>query len=224
MPCPDGLNRGFGLSSPEATALCLTKSYFGIVGGDSLYVSGSALLFLEGGRRYVLTAGHNLFSHRAGRMAVWFDVWFRRVGDVSLASRQTTQLYVPDEFQNANVAGWDFGVARLKSAVEEDRFNPIGLGLSDSDETLLRISGYPNEDACQGKHLPYYADLTATAIDQNNYGYRAQATYEGMSGGPLLHKEPSGEICSYGIHIRGGSGPRAVRFSQPVRDRILGWV
>jgi len=228
MPCPDGLQAGFGLDAKDAAALCFVKSYFGIVNGESLYVSGSGMLFADAGLRHVITAGHNLYSHRAGRFSLWTDIWFRRVGDISLASRKTVARFAPVEFSDAAVAipEWDFGVARLETSVGADRFTALGLGLSTAvGETAKRLCGYPDEDSCRGKRRPYHADLTVMPVGQNNYGYRDQPTYFGMSGGPLFHREPSGTLLSYGVHIRGpGSDERAVRFSQPVRERVYSWV
>lgn len=229
MSCPDGLSPGFGLSNHDARSICLVKSYFG-VGSDGLgrYATGSGMLINSGPeKKYVITAGHNLFNHATRRNAKWTSVWFFRQGAASLATRDAVSIFTPVEFRNemSPSGDTDFGVIRV-NLLATDRFSGFTLATSTATvPTEKLIIGYPNEDSLHGVFRPYHATLTVEPSGPNNYRYSSQPTYEGMSGGPLLARNGDHIVC-YGVHIRGGDfeTKRAVRFSPEVMAQIESWL
>lgn len=230
MPeCPDGLSSGFGVPAPVPAAICFVKSYFGIgPGGLGSYRSGSGMLFDSGTRsRHVVTAAHNLYDHDTARLAVWTSLYFGRAGGMSMATRDATAMFVPDDFRNASEppAECDYGVLRI-NPLGPDRFPAIPLAVSTATAATEKLLiGYPDDGACQGRCQPYNARFWVTPLGATNYAYTAQDTYVGMSGGPLLtNVEGSGLRC-FGVHIRGApNAERAIRFAQPVYDQIMHWV
>lgn len=226
MPCPDGLIPGFGLPEYLRRSVCLSRSYFGKDRtGLGVYLSGTAFLIeTDAVRSILLTAAHNVYHPGLGRAAEWVDCYFGRSGDSSAASRQMRSARYPDEFDDDSTApeSWDFAAIRV-NPVDPGRFTPIPLRESSSpNDTEKIIVGYPAEGACQGTFRPFHAMLTVFPSSPVNYKYRAQQTYVGLSGAPLLTTtEPYG---AFGLHIRGGAGHRAVRFTRPVLNRISAWL
>lgn len=228
--CPDGLSPGFGISAPASNAVCFIKSYFGIgPDGLGLYKSGSGMLFDSGARsRHVVTAAHNIYDHTTRRNAIWASMYFGRVGNMSMATRDATAMFTPDAFRAADEAPptSDFGVMRI-NPLGTDRFSGIPLALSTATgETRKLLIGYPDDGICKGDCRPYSATLTVAPLGASNYRYNDQSTYIGMSGGPLLSNGSDGsELRSFGLHIRGEeNAERAIRFSQPVYDQIMAWI
>ena len=230
MPCPDGLEHGFGIGPPSTASFFMLISFFGSdEQGFEIFKSGSGMLLVQSGTLHsVLTAAHILYDHRLRRRAIWVAAYFERNGDRFLASRTGSTYAIPDEFADADEppSEWDFGLLRVNPLVGGP-FGGIPIELSSAPgRTRKMIVGYPIESNCAGTLAPYNAVFQVAPSSANNYGYVDQPSYEGLSGAPLLATDPStGQLRSFGHHIRGGDAEpnRAIRYSQPVHDRIVGW-
>lgn len=227
--CPEGLTPGFGVGKSAALAICLLRTDFGIVDGTRRLRFGSGMLFKTAGQSsFVVTAGHNIYDHAFDRTARKMTLWFGRKGGVDMAKREGQAWNAAAAFTAATtpIAGDDFGVVRVR-VLGSDRFTPIELADPSALSTPNRLlTGYPNEDACQGKFMPYNVLLNTSDFGETNYRYADEPTYLGMSGGPLLARpSQTATIACYGIHIRGAaSAARGVRFAPRVRQEIASWT
>lgn len=230
--CPDGLQAGFGLGGDYRNAICLIKSDFGYQpDGLKLMVTGTG--FHIANRRqssFVATAAHNIYNHDLKRFARRIDCWFARNGGVASASREAQEVFVGEAYTAAAVpeAAHDFGLLRV-SGLGTDRFPGIQMRESRAPTIFdARLIGYPDEDACYGRFAPYYADVLLGSQGNDGFDYPAgQASYRGMSGGPLTGRDSvSGPVLAYGLHIRGpnDSEVRAVRFSPRVTSFYRRWL
>jgi len=231
MACPDDLTAGFGVAPPATASICMLRSFFGNdPQGFEIFKSGSGMLLRQGATLHnVLTAAHNLYDHGLQRRALWVAAYFERSGDHFLASRTGTIYAIPDEFTGADEPPpeWDFALLRVKPLIGGPFAGiPLHLSLAPG-ATRKMIVGYPVEAACAGALAPFNAIFSVAPSGANNYSYVDQLTYEGLSGAPLLTSNPAtGQIRSFGHHIRGGPDEpnRAIRYSQPVHDRIVDWA
>lgn len=225
MPCPDGLVPGAGLDQRLRRSICSTRSFFGRDAyGAAVYAAGTGVLIdTVGQSSFVLTAAHNIWDPVLRTGAKWVGLHFGRDGDSWNATRDMVDARYPAEFDDDGSApvAWDFALIRVK-ALGADRFTPIALEES-LDDAKARLVGYPNEGSCKGRFAPYHAIASLKAASADAFRYANQATYQGMSGGPLLTAgQPMVRVI--GTHVRGGMGARAVRHSKPMIARTRQWI
>lgn len=225
MECPEGLNSGTGLPPPRHLALCQIRSTLTKTdtNGMEIILPGTGMLFFtRGGSDYVVTAGHNLFSHRHGCGTKKAEIWFGRNGGTFASKTTMRRHWVCEEFFGNDDPSphFDFAVIRVDK-VSNDETRLIPLHVSDAQlAPEILLSGYPVEGACAGTNQPRHGISTLISVGERNFNYTDLATYKGMSGGPLLRVVDK-VLVSLGHHIRGAEhAERGLRYDEFVRQRI----
>ncbi len=230
MPrCPQGLSPGFaGLQGNRPRAICHIIIDFGRTAGRSV---GTGFLESTGPNvSYVLTAGHNIFSPRHRVWAKRLELYFGRVGSqiyypVRISRNIRRYAIVNRQFSSPGYRpDLDFGMIRIPHVIEG--IEPIRAAASRFSSSIdLRIFGYPNAGRCNRRFLPFHSDLRAVASGSQNFKYEQQATYSGMSGGPLIRgQRQTHSITCRGLHIRSSQfEERALRFTSQNLNVIQAW-
>lgn len=230
MPCPDGLDPGFGLEEKFHAAICQIRSRFEPEpGGLDHFEWGTGLLFRNRNTSsYILTAAHVIFSPRLRRYCARAELFFPIPGEDRRAVRVAQNRWVPEAFENSTLADprWDFGVFRTKE-VSGPNVSPVPLFRNTAPRTApMLLTGYPNEGACSGSGRVFHGVSDTQAVGDGNFDYAALQTYAGMSGGPLLH-ELDDRLACWGVHIR-GEDPEEPRRAVRLNDRniriIANWL
>lgn len=228
MPCPDGLTAGFAPELLSPTTICQVVARFGrnANGTDRLEFGTGMLFFSRNESSYVVTAAHTIWSPLLGRYCDSAQLNFGRVGSSVPVTRSAANWWAPEAFMASDNADpeWDFGVFRVKKLVG---VAPIALFRSIPPfAPAATVCGYPNEGVCAGQGRSAHASSALTEQGAGNFGYAALASYEGMSGAPLLMTHKAQPV-SLGVHVRGpdpGEPRRAVRFVPRNLAIIGGWL
>lgn len=227
MPYPE-LKAGYGfLADDYIRSICQIECHFGEAANAPKRIGTGFLIARTTSAAFVVTAGHMLFHHGRRRTATRIEVAFECSGTFAfrrytLDSDMEDRCTVPQEFlSNGDAAGeFDYGLFRIDEALADMTLIPLSSVVPRSSRA--KLVGYP-EDHSDGTE-PYHAIFEIDEAGSENYDYLDQKTYTGMSGGPLLSKTKGDEtIKAFGLHIRGDTDHRAVRFSSAVRANLRRW-
>lgn len=226
MPYPE-LNPGYGILPVEhQRSICQINCWF--TGQTNPRIGSGFLQKIGDNSIWVATAGHQLYNHGLKSYPSMIEVFFGRSGytafrHFTLEDMVEERCFVPEEFVNGDDGSSEFDFALLKISTKTRDIIAIPCSWGDPVQAKVKLLGYPCEHSA-GED-PYHAILEVDESGPNNFDYVHQTTYEGMSGGPLLARTGSDKtIKAFGMHIRGHSVTRAIRFSGAVQMRMRGWT
>ncbi len=96
--------------------------------------------------------------------------------------------------------------------------------------------GFPKHGGLPQSKTPYstHFEVVPVGTDEFDYAHHDNGapgsanpplTYAGMSGGPLIGiSTTNNQSRVFGIHTRGNTNERAVRFSENVRGKMRAWI
>jgi glutamyl endopeptidase len=176
------------------------------------------------GPRTVLTAGHNLFSHKFGRVAARVTVVPGRHVDVAPFNFfRSTQFDVHERWRKHGDKQFDLGVIWLDSAVG-DHVGWFGFGSRpdpDLSDLIVNTAGYPADKRIGTQ---WFNAGRISAVDSRVVQYGLD-TEEGQSGSPIFVVDESDERVVLAVHAYGGdSTNRGIRLTDDVVDLFSSWV
>lgn len=225
MPYPE-LKPGHGiLPASHRRSICRIKCAYGAPEEQIDKRIGTGFLIArKAGTAFIATAGHMLYNHLAGRPVHTILVAFDLDGNqayrtFTLSTGMAARCRVPQPFvDGGDAAGaFDYGLFRIDDPLDDMTLIPLSAVLPRSQR--IKLIGYPSEASLGSR--PYHAIAEIEESGHEGYDYVEQKTYEGMSGGPLLAKTKTDEtIRAFGLHIRGNTQLRAVRFGLAVQASL----
>lgn len=176
------------------------------------------------GPRTVLTAGHNIFSHKLGREASRISVVPGRQVDVApFDFFRSSRFDVHPRWRSAGDENFDLGVIWLNEAVGE-RVGWFGFGSrtdSSLQDLLVNTSGYPADKrmGTQWFNAGRISDIRPRVLQ---YGLDTEA---GQSGSPIFTASPEGDRTVIAVHAYGGDPVnRGIRITDDVHELFRQWV
>ena len=189
------------------------------------------------GSRTVITAGHCVHQPVHGR-AMQVKVMPARQGGTALEEIETTMVDFSPEWQATNPDlpeyEHDYGAVFLRTSTTVGHNLRYAAFTDDAVEAIqvANVAGYPNHG---DNAFIMEKDAGPLVIDQDHpinqrILYHLLDTYEGQSGGPIMHAHSvTKEVTVFGIHTYGDEEfpgvPRvARRIDQPLANIIRLWV
>lgn len=176
------------------------------------------------GPRTVLTAGHNLVSHKTGRSPTRITVIPGRAGNFApFDFFEADDFDVAPQWQASRSEEHDLGVIWLDKAVGE-RTGWFGFASRTNEsleQLIVNTAGYPADkrigtqwfnsgrvDECRPRVLEYGLD-----------------TQSGQSGSPIFVFDERDERVVVAVHAYGDDGSNlGIRVNDEVFDRFMGWL
>lgn len=176
------------------------------------------------GPRTVLTAGHNLFSHKFGREATRVTVVpGRQVDFAPFDFFRSTRFDVHPRWRSAGDASCDLGVVWLDAAVGE-HVGWFGFGSrpdAQLNNLIVNTTGYP-ADKRIGTQWFNAGRISETGPRVLQYGLDTEA---GQSGSPIFAVDAKDERVVLAVHAYGGDAiNRGIRITDDVFNLFQSWV
>jgi len=176
------------------------------------------------GPRTVLTAGHNLFSHRFGRAATRITVLPGRHVDLAPFDLFRSRRFdVHPLWRSEGDEDHDLGVVWLDTAVGEHT-GWFGFGSrpdAELQQLIVNTAGYP-ADKRLGTQWFNAGRVSAVAPGFIEYGLD---TEPGQSGSPIFAVNADNERIVLAVHAYGGdSRNKGVRITDDVFDLLQSWL
>jgi glutamyl endopeptidase len=176
------------------------------------------------GPRTVLTAGHNLVSHKFGRAAARVTVVPGRQADFAPFDLFTsTRFDVHPRWRQFGDEDFDLGVIWLGQAIGE-HIGWFGFGSrSDAElrQLIVNTAGYP---ADKRLGTQWFNAGRVAGIKPRTLAYGLD-TEPGQSGSPIFGTDAAGDRVVLAVHAYGGdSRNRGIRISDDVFDLFASWV
>nr|BFD41637.1 hypothetical protein FFPRI1PSEUD_31360 [Pseudomonas sp. FFPRI_1] len=178
------------------------------------------------GPKTIITAGHNLYSHKERNWASNIYVIPGRDGNVAPFSYyQSTKFAVHDGWSNSGDITQDVGVIWLGTNVGE-RLGWFGIAsYSDNDLAgmIVNTAGYPADKRLGTQWF------TAGRIDHIEdrilrYGLDTEG---GQSGSPVFEYDAENHRIAHAVHAYGGGGYNSnlgIRINNDIYDLICNWI
>ena len=103
--------------------------------------------------------------------------------------------------------GDDWAVAKLENSFDITPLSLVSFGSQSHDGMWIRTQGYPSDESevnLDGRTLYLTTGVGYSLYNTSDYlKYGSAKAYSGMSGGPVLARDNSGQYCIVGI-ISGG--------------------
>ena len=176
------------------------------------------------GPRTVLTAGHNLFSHKFRRQATRVTVVPGRQGDVApFGFFPSRRLDVHPRWRSAGDKSCDLGVVWLNAAVGE-QVGWFGFGSrldTQLNNLIVNTTGYP-ADKRIGTQWFNAGRISNIGPRVLQYGLDTEA---GQSGSPIFSVDAQDERLVLAVHVYGGDAiNRGIRITDDVFNLFESWV
>lgn len=176
------------------------------------------------GPRTVITAGHNLVSHRFGREATRITVVpGRQVDSAPFDFFRSSRFDVHPRWRSAGDERCDLGVIWLDAAVGE-HVGWFGFGSrpdADLADLIVNTAGYP-ADKRPGTQWFNAGRISAIAARVLEYGLDTEA---GQSGSPIFAVDANDERVVLAVHAYGGDAVnRGIRVTDQVFALFRDWV
>lgn len=176
------------------------------------------------GPRTVLTAGHNLFSHKLGREATRVTVVpGRQVDNAPFDFFRSTRFDVHPRWRTLGDTRFDLGVIWLDAAVGE-HVGWFGFGSrtdAQLEALIVNTAGYP-ADRRIGTQWFNAGRISQIEPRVLQYGLDTEA---GQSGSPIFAVDEAGERVVLAVHAYGGDADnRGIRITDDVFDLFRNWV
>jgi glutamyl endopeptidase len=176
------------------------------------------------GPRTVLTAGHNLFSHKLGRAAQRITVVPGRQGNLAPFNFfRSARFDVHPRWRDFGDEQFDLGVIWLDAAVGE-HVGWFGYGSrpdASLDNLIVNTSGYPADKRIGSQ---WFNAGRVSGIEPRvlEYGLDTEA---GQSGSPIFAVDSSDERVVLAVHAYGGDAiNRGIRITDDVFAVFNSWV
>lgn len=176
------------------------------------------------GPRTVLTAGHNLFSHKHGRAAERITVVPGRQVDLApFDFFRSSRFDVHPRWRDAGDERCDLGVVWLDAAVGE-HIGWFGWGSRPDallQDLIVNTAGYP-ADKRAGTQWFNAGRIAQIEPQMLRYGLDTEA---GQSGSPIFMVNPGDERSVLAVHAYGGDAAnRGIRITDEVFALFQAWV
>ncbi len=176
------------------------------------------------GPRTVITAGHNLFSHKFARSATRITVVpGRQVDNAPFDFFRSTRFDVHPRWRSSGDEGCDLGVVWLDAAVGE-HVGWFGYGSrpdAQLQDLIVNSAGYPADKriGTQWFNAGRVAEIGPRVLQ---YGLDTEA---GQSGSPVFATDSNDERTVLAVHAYGGDAAnRGIRITDDVFALLQGWV
>lgn len=176
------------------------------------------------GPHTVLTAGHNLVSHKFGREASRITVVPGRQGDTApFDFFRSSRFDVHPRWRDSGDESFDLGVVWLDAAVGE-HVGWFGFGSrpdAQLQDLIVNTAGYP-ADKRIGTQWFNAGRISAIESRVLEYGLDTEA---GQSGSPIFAVDTSDARVVLAVHAYGGDEiNRGIRITDDVFEVFRGWV
>lgn len=187
----------------RSTCLVVTKvkNSDEIYGGSGFLISGDTLV----------TASHMIYSPSHNG---WCD-YIMVFPSVSSSHQNgyygfttSTTVWIGNYYINqTGNRGDDWAVAKLENSFDITPLSLVSFGSQSHDGMWIRTQGYPSDESevnLDGRTLYLTTGVGYSLYNTSDYlKYGSAKAYSGMSGGPVLARDNSGQYCIVGI-ISGG--------------------